>query len=94
MTELDPAAIADAVVARLGGSVISSALPAHVGAMIRRAAQGGNRIQTNQIYLRGPDYLITDWWMEADGTLRLEMRGRDGSFVWRGVFRPEPAPAP
>ena len=89
MADLDVDAFADAVMARLNGSVISSALPAHVGEWLREAATHGQRMQWNQIYLAGPNCLSTHWTINPDGTLQLELDGPDGSFIWRGTFRPE-----
>lgn len=88
MDEVHVKAIAAAVVEELHGSVISSALPAHVGEWLREAAAYGQRYQQNQVYLSGPNCLLTKWLINTDGTLQLEFDGPDGSFLWRGVFRP------
>lgn len=80
--------IAMKVVEKLDGPVISSVLPAAAGEWLRQAAEHGHRWQSYVIYLNGPNCLTTQWIINTDGTLQLEIRGPDNSIIWRGVFHP------
>lgn len=80
--------LADRIVGRLGGSVISSSFPAYIGDMIREACKGAQLQQINQLYLFGPECIATFWVLSPDGTLMLEMRDHMGQTFWRGTFRP------
>ena len=85
--ELDE--LADKVVTRLNGSVISSALPANLGEYIR-VATGGLRWQVSHwVPLAGQYGLQMEWVIENDGVIRLEMSDPAGWVFWRGVFRAE-----
>lgn len=81
-------AIADRITAKLGGSVISSSLPAYVGDLIRDACKEHQFQQISQLYLPGPYAIAVYWVLSPDGTLMQEMRDHNGQMFWRGTFQP------
>jgi hypothetical protein len=82
--------IAKEVVARLGGAVIPSVLPAYVGEAVRAAAPSQVHWMNN-IPLRGPLCISTYWVLMPNGELHLELRDWQGQTFWRGTFVPEAA---
>jgi hypothetical protein len=81
--------LADKIVARLGGSVISSAIPASVGEWLR-AAVGDYPFQfSHLIPLNYGHYLSAVYHIGSDGAIRLEFLDEHGSWFWRGTFNPK-----
>lgn len=81
--------IAGLVVEKLRGSVISSSFPAKVGGWIRQTAEHHTLLWTHTIPMNPPGTcLLTDWRLNPDGTLQLELRDSTGLTFWRGTFRP------
>lgn len=85
--ELDE--LADKVVTRLNGSVISSAFPASIGKYIRGCTNGHSMLWSHWLPLRGPDGVQATYVFEVDGVMRLELADPSGFTFWRGTFRPE-----
>lgn len=81
--------IARAVVAGLGGSVVSSALPAEIGEWFRKAARYGQFGPYSYHMQLGSDgYVGITSTLNPDGTLHLELTSTSGQPFWRGVLRP------
>lgn len=78
--------IARRVVEKLGRSVIPSVIPAEIGQLIRDAAGHGGFQWRYSIPLMGPNSLITQWYMQPNGSLRLELLNPNGEMFWRGTF--------
>jgi hypothetical protein len=83
--------IAGEVVARLGGAVIPSVLPAYIGEAVREAAGNGTRLWNSPVYLSGPCMISMMTTLMPSGELHLEMRDWQGQTFWRGTFVPEAA---
>lgn len=79
---------AAAVVEKLGASVIPSSIPAEVGDWIREAVKHGGCVYRYMIPMGGATALFTDWRVNPDGTLNLELQDTNGRPFWRGTFRP------
>jgi hypothetical protein len=81
--------LADKVVSRLNGSVISSAFPAFIGRYIQNTLAGHSMMWSHWLQLRGPDGIQATYIFEVDGVMRLELADSSGCIFWRGTFRPE-----
>jgi hypothetical protein len=82
--------MAGLVVKELRGSVISSSFPAEIGGWIRQTAEHHALLWTHTIPMRpSGTCILTDWRLNPDGTLQLELRDSNGMTFWRGTFRPE-----
>jgi hypothetical protein len=81
-------ALAKAVVAELGGPVISSSIPAEIGQWLRDTAKHGSLIWRFSIPMTGATAMLTDWSLNPDGTITLELQDTNARTFWRGTFRP------
>lgn len=86
--------IADAVVEKLNGSVISSVLPAFIGDWVRKTCEQNQLLYRHMIPMRGPTVMMTEWRLNTDGTILLDLQDTNGQTFWRGTFRPESPPIP
>lgn len=84
--ELDE--IAEKIVSRLTGSVISSAFPTWVGEYVRNSTGGHQWEASYWLPLMGSAGIQTRWVFESDGAIRLELANPSGANFWRGTFRP------
>jgi hypothetical protein len=80
--------LAKALAAELGGSVISSSLPAEIGQWVRETAQYNGMVWRFSIPMSGATSLLTDWRLNPDGTIILELQDTTARTFWRGTFRP------
>jgi hypothetical protein len=82
---------AAAVVEKLSASVIPSSIPAAVGEWIRRTAEHNSYVWRFSIPMAGATCMCTDWTLNPDGTINLELQDTNGRRFWRGTFRPAEA---
>ncbi len=80
--------LAKAMAAELGGSVISSSLPAEVGDWVRQTATHGSFVWRSSIPMSGATAILTDWRLNPDGTIILELQDTCARPFWHGTFRP------
>jgi hypothetical protein len=80
--------VADRVAEKLGQSVIPSSFPAEIGDWIREASKYGARLYRQTIPMNGPTAIFTEWRVNPDGTLNLQLQDTNGSPFWNGTFRP------
>jgi hypothetical protein len=85
---IDPKPFAEAIVRRLGASVIPSSFPAHIGELLRETARFGS-YQYVHMLPGGAHSLSVQYVINPDGTLNMEFQEPNGSPFWRGTFRPE-----
>ena len=83
--------IADLVVAKLGGPVISSVIPAEVGAWIRQTCGHSQLLYRHMIPMNGPSCIHSEWRLNPDGSIIQELQDTTGCAFWRGTFRPAEA---
>jgi hypothetical protein len=83
--------IAHLIVEKLSASVIPSSLPAHIGDWVRRTAKHNSMLWCFSIPMADATALLTDWQLNPDGTIQLELRDTNGQRFWRGTFRPAEA---
>lgn len=94
LSNSDVRQIADAVVEKIGVSVIPSSLPAHIGQMLRETAKYGAYQYVYMLPGGGPYALSVQFVVNPDGTLNMELRDPSGCAFWRGTFRPEAPDGP
>lgn len=88
MADVDLDALADKVVDRLNGSVISSAFPAHVGAWLRNQAKYSPWYTSHWLQLGGREGIQASYEIATDGAMTLSLSDPSGQMFWRGTFRP------
>jgi hypothetical protein len=88
---IDPEPFAAAIVEKLGASVIPSSIPAEIGEWIRRTAEHNSYVWRFSIPMAGATCMCTDWTLNPDGTINLELQDTNGRRFWRGTFRPAEA---
>ncbi len=78
--------LAQAVVDRLGGAVISSAWPRYVTDAIGETTGGRSYIYQHLIPLSGYNSLMACWHLNGDRSVTLELRDWMGQPFWWGTF--------
>lgn len=86
MTGAELDALADKVADRLREPMISAALPAEVGELLRKMGQYGTYSHQDWIPWMAAG-LRTDWRVSADGSLSLSLMDCNGQMLWQGTFR-------
>jgi hypothetical protein len=82
---------AAAVVEKLSASVMPSSIPAEIGEWVRQTAEHGSYVWRFSIPMAGATAMCTDWTLNPDGTIQLELQDTCGRRFWRGTFRPAEA---
>ena len=88
----DPDELADRIVERLSASVVPSSIPAEAGQWVRDTAKHGSLVWRFSIPMAGATALLTDWRLNPDGTITLELQDTNACPFWRGTFRPADSP--
>ena len=88
MNEQEIQELARALAAELGGSVISSSFPAEIGDWVKQVAMYNSVFWRFSIPMQGGTALLTDWRLNPDGTIILELQDTNARPFWRGTFRP------
>lgn len=83
MTPAELDTLADKVADRLREPMISAALPAEVGQLLR---DNGPRTQLNMIPLQGASCLYAEWTVTPKGELVLRLSDAGGERFWQGTF--------
>jgi hypothetical protein len=85
-------AVAGMVIDKLSASVIPSSFPPEIGEWIAGTARYSSLLWTHTIPMNPPGTcMLTDWKLNPDGTMQLELRDSSGFTFWRGTFRPAEA---
>ena len=88
MSDAEIRELAKALAAELGGSIISSTFPAAIGEWVRQTARQSAVNWRFSIPMSGSTGLLTDWRLNPDGTIILELQDTNAQMFWRGTFRP------
>ena len=86
--DVNESVLADLIVERLNGPMISSSIPADIGAWIRKTAEHGSFWWQFSIPMTGATCIGTHWKLHPDGTMGLELTDSNGRIFWRGTFHP------
>lgn len=80
--------LAGKIAERLKGSMISSALPAEIGAWIRESCKHGAYWCTHMIPMGGATCMVINYKLHPDGSVHMEWKDTCGQIFWQGIFRP------
>lgn len=84
--------VAELTVQKLGGSMVSSAIPSEIAQYLRNEVRGWPYRYRHVIPL-GTGGLSVSWIVNPDGSISQELATVNGDIFWRGQFVPADAEA-